>query len=76
MRILGISALVTIAALLDDEVIGGCTKRFTRKKRELILPEHAIEYCLKEAGVTIADIDYITFWKSLFLNLNDLLKLI
>lgn len=43
-----------IIAMAEEE-------RFNRKKHSSELPENAIRYCLKEAGITFADIDDIAF---------------
>ena len=55
MYILGISAFYhdSAAALLKDGkvVAAAQEERFTRKKHDPSFPEHAIRYCLKEAGV-------------------------
>lgn len=36
-------------------------ERFTREKHTGNFPVHSIEYCLKEAGITINDVDYVGF---------------
>jgi len=78
MLILGISAFYhdSAAALLDGEVVIAAAQeeRFTRKKHDASFPENAIEYCLKEAGVTIADIDHIAFYDKPFLKFERLLE--
>ena len=64
--ILGISAFYhdSAAALtIDGEVIAAAQEeRFTRKKHDLSYPTNAINYCLSEAGLSLEQIDYISFY--------------
>ncbi len=64
--ILGISALYhdSAAALLaDGEIIAAAQEeRFTRKRHDAAFPVQAIGYCLREAGIGIADVDYVCFY--------------
>ena len=65
--ILGISAFYhdSAACLVVDGVIVAAAQeeRFTRKKHDPAFPSHAIQYCLREAGQTAADIDYVVFYE-------------
>ena len=65
--ILGISAFYhdSAAALVVDGNIAAAAQeeRFTRKKHDPGFPSHAIDYCLKEAGKTPSDIDYVVFYE-------------
>lgn len=65
-HILGISAFYhdSAAALLKDGQIVAAAQeeRFTRKKHDHRFPQRAVEYCLKEAGITAADLDYVGFY--------------
>lgn len=78
MVILGISAYYhdSAAALLrDGEIIAAAQEeRFTRKKHDAGFPKHALEYCLKEAGITLADVDYVAFYDKPFLKFERLLE--
>jgi carbamoyltransferase len=78
MRILGISAFYhdSAAALLVDGRITAAAQeeRFTRKKQDARFPEHAIAYCLAEAGVTLKDVDYVVFYEKPFLKFDRLLE--
>jgi len=49
------------AALLKDGKIVACMseERLSRKKNTNDYPKHAIEYCLKEAGITAREIDQV-----------------
>jgi len=65
--ILGISAFYhdSAAALVVDGDIAAAAQeeRFTRKKHDPGFPSLAIDYCLKEAGKTPGDIDYVVFYE-------------
>lgn len=66
MYILGISAYYhdSAAALIKDgEIIAAAQEeRFTRKKHDSAYPKNAIDYCLKEAGINLSQIEYVTFY--------------
>ena len=78
MIVLGISAFYhdSAAALLrDGKVIGAAQEeRFTRKKHDAGYPKNAIEYCLKEGGITLSEVDYIAFYDKPFLKFERLLE--
>src|ERR1051325_6650492 len=78
MRLLGISAFYhdSAAALVEDGrvVAAGQEERFTRKKFDEGFPRHAIEYCLREAGVRLRDVDHIVFYDKPFLKFERLLE--
>jgi carbamoyltransferase len=78
LRILGLSALYhdSAAALVEDGRIVACAQeeRFTRKKHDAAFPEHAIRYCLDEAGITLGDIDHVVFYDKPFLKFERLLE--
>ena len=78
MRVLGISAFYhdSAAALIADGriVAAAQEERFTRKKFDADYPRHAIEYCLKAGGVTLADVDYVAFYDKPFLKFERLLE--
>jgi carbamoyltransferase len=65
MRILGITAPIsenTSACLIEDGKIVAFAEeeRFTRiKHAPRMLPQNAIEYCLKESNISIKEIDFI-----------------
>jgi carbamoyltransferase len=67
MYILGIACYYhdSSACLLKDGVIIAAAEeeRFTRKKHDSGFPYNAIVYCMKEADITIKDIDYIGFYE-------------
>lgn len=78
MNILGISAFYhdSAACLVRDGVIVGAAQeeRFTRKKHDESLPTHAIDYCLKTAGISIKDVDIVVFYEKPFLKFERLLE--
>lgn len=78
MNILGISAFYhdSAACLVRDGTIVAAAQeeRFTRKKHDPDLPRKAIEYCLHEAGLTIKDIDYVSFYDKPLLKFERLLE--
>lgn len=77
MHILGISCYFHDAAaalLRDGELIAAAEEeRFTRKKHDYEFPQHAIDFCLKQGGITEADLDYVVFFEKPFLKFERLL---
>jgi len=78
MYILGISAFYHDSAaclLKDGEIIAAAQEeRFTRKKHDAGFPTHAIQYCLKEAGIVANDIDNVVFYEKPFVKFERLLE--
>jgi carbamoyltransferase len=76
--ILGISAFYhdSAAALVVDGVIVAAAQeeRFTRIKHDLAFPKHAVDYCLRQAGLTAAQIDHVVFYEKPFLKFDRLLE--
>jgi carbamoyltransferase len=66
VHILGLSAFYhdSAACLLRDGAIVAAAQeeRFTRVRHDHQFPTHAVEYCLAEAGLTIAQIDHVVFY--------------
>ena len=64
--ILGISAFYHDSAavlLVDGKIVAAAQEeRFTRKKHDHHFPANAIGYCLREGGITAADLDYVGFY--------------
>jgi len=67
MNILGISAFYhdSAAALVQDGVIVAAAQeeRFTRRKHDAAFPTNAVAYCLREVGITAADLDAAVFYE-------------
>ncbi len=78
MNILGLSAFYhdSAACLVRDGVIVAAAQeeRFTRKKHDHRFPSRAIEYCLKEGGITPADLDHVAFYDKPWIKFERLLE--
>ncbi|KXJ62156.1 MAG: hypothetical protein AXW14_17300, partial [Alteromonas sp. Nap_26] len=78
MYILGISAFYHDSAaclLKDGEIVAAAQEeRFTRKKHDAGFPNHAIQYCLKEAGIAAKDIGNVVFYEKPFVKFERLLE--
>lgn len=78
MRILGLSAFYhdSAAALIDSGriVAAAQEERFTRKKHDPAFPRNAIEYCLSEADIRLAEVDQVVFYDKPFLKFERLLE--
>ena len=78
MRVLGISAFYhdSAAAVVEDGriVAAAQEERFTRKKHDSDFPQHAIDYCLREAGVGLEACDFVAFYDKPFLKFERLLE--
>jgi len=76
--ILGISAFYhdSAAALIHDgDIIAAAQEeRFSRKKHDASYPYNAVEYVLREAGISLADVDYVAFYDKPFLKFERLLE--
>ena len=76
--ILGISGLYhdsAAALVIDGDIIAAAQEeRFTRIKHDPAMPENAIQYCLNEAGLQIADLDYVGFYDKPLLTFERLLE--
>ena len=76
--ILGISAFYhdsAAALIIDGEIIAAAQEeRFTRKKHDPSYPVNAINYCLSEAGLSLAQVDHIAFYDKPFLKFERLLE--
>ena len=76
--ILGISAFYhdSAAALVrDGEIVAAAQEeRFSRKKHDASFPAKAIEYCLKEAGLTPGELDFVGFYDKPLLKFERLLE--
>ncbi len=64
--ILGISAFYhdsAAALVIDGDIVAAAQEeRFTRTKHDYRFPQHAIDYCLREAGIEPEDLDYVGFY--------------
>src|SRR5271163_1346801 len=64
--ILGISAFYhdsAAALVVDGRIVAAAQEeRFTRKKHDPAFPARAVEYCLRHAGLSSQDLDYVAFY--------------
>ena len=78
MKILGLSAFYHDSAaclIIDGEIVAAAQEeRFSRKKHDAAFPVQAIQYCLGEAGISGADLDYVVFYDKPFLKFERLLE--
>jgi carbamoyltransferase len=76
--ILGISAFYhdsAAALVVDGEIVAAAQEeRFTRQKNDHRFPTQAIAYCLREAGLTAEQLDYIAFYDKPYLKFGRLLE--
>lgn len=75
--ILGLSALYhdSAACLLRDGAIVAAAQeeRFSRIRHDAALPLQSVQYCLREAGIGISDVDHVVFYDKPFLKFERLL---
>ena len=78
MKILGISCYYHDAAaclVVDGELVAAASEeRFSRIKHDSEFPKRAIDYCLKTAGTTAAELDYVAFYDKPFLKFERILE--
>jgi len=76
--ILGLSAFYhdSAAALVrDGEILAAAQEeRFTRIKHDHAFPKHAVDYCLREAGITADRLDAVVFYDKPLLKFERLLE--
>ncbi|HEY0004844.1 MAG TPA: carbamoyltransferase [Pyrinomonadaceae bacterium] len=78
MYILGISAYYHDSAaclVRDGEIIAAAQEeRFSRKKHDHRFPALAVEYCLRQAGITPEELDFVAFYDKPLLKFERLLE--
>ena len=78
MNILGISAFYhdSAACLVRDGAIVAAAQeeRFTRKKHDHSFPGQAVNYCLKQGGITGGSLDYVCFYDKPFIKFERILE--
>jgi carbamoyltransferase len=76
--VLGISAFYHDSAaciVVDGEIIAAAQEeRFTRIKHDAAFPTNAVRYCLKEAGLTVEQLDHVGFYDKPILKFDRLLE--
>ena len=78
ISIIGISCFYHDSAaclVRDGEIIAAAQEeRFTRKKHDFAFPGNAIGYCMKAAGLTPLDVDYVVFYDKPFVKFERILE--
>lgn len=78
MNILGLSFDYhdsAAAVVIDGKVVAAAhEERFTREKNTAAFPQNAIAFCLKEGGLSPADIDHAVFYERPMHKLHRMLK--
>ena len=76
--ILGISAYYHDAAaclVVDGRIVAAAQEeRFTRKKHDPSFPTKAVEYCLREGGITASQLDLVGFYEKPLVKFERLLE--
>jgi len=75
--VLGISAFYHDSAaclVRDGEIVAAAQEeRFTRKKHDANFPKSAVDYCLREGGISVVNLDYVAFYEKPFLKFDRIL---
>ena len=78
ITILGISAFYHDSAaclVKDGEIVAAAQEeRFTRKKHDSDFPKHAVDYCLRQGGISSDELDYVGFYDKPFLKFERILE--
>jgi carbamoyltransferase len=78
MKILGISAYYhdsSAALVVNGEIIAAAQEeRFSRRKNDARFPHQAIAYCLEQASIKLADLDYVVFYEKPLITFERLLE--
>jgi carbamoyltransferase len=78
MNILGLSAYYHDSAaclVRDGDIVAAAQEeRFTRKKHDAGFPRRAVEYCLREGGLRLADVDAVVFYDKPLLKFERILE--
>jgi len=78
VKILGLSAYYhdsAAALVVGGRIVAAAQEeRFSRKKHDARFPEHAVRYCLSEAGLAPHDLDQVVFYDKPFLKFERLLE--
>ena len=77
MHVLGLSCYFHDAAaalLRDGDLVAAAEEeRFSRIKHDYAFPRHAIDFCLRSAGIAGPDVDYVVFFEKPFVKFERLL---
>lgn len=59
----------------DGKIISAAQEeRFTRKKHDASFPNKAVEFCLKQGGIQVSDLDYVGFYDKPFIKFERILE--
>ena len=76
--ILGISAFFhdsAAALVVDGRIVAAAQEeRFTRRKHDAAFPRHAIDYCLRSAGLTAAQLNHVVYYEKPLLKFERLIE--
>ena len=76
--VLGISAFYHDSAaclLRDGDIVAAASEeRFTRVKGDASFPQHAVAYCLRQAGITVSDLTAVGFYDKPLLKFERILE--
>src|SRR6185503_5046627 len=77
MNVLGLSFYYhdSSAALVKDGVLVAAAEeeRFSRRKHDSGFPKLAIEFALKQGGISLHDVDYVVFYEKPFVKFERML---
>ncbi|MCX7826407.1 MAG: hypothetical protein N2689_12740, partial [Verrucomicrobiae bacterium] len=77
MNILGLSFFYHDAAaalVRDGQLVAAIEQeRFSRRKHDSEFPDLAVEYCLRQAGLTLEQVDHIVFYEKPFVKFDRIL---
>jgi len=77
-NILGISAYYHDSAaclVVDGRIVAAAQEeRFTRKKHDASFPANAVEYCLREGGITASELELVGFYEKPLVKFERLLE--
>ena len=78
MYILGLSCFYhdASACLLKDGkiIVAAEEERFSRRKHDVRFPINTVNWCLKDAGITIDDVDYVSFYEKPFVKFERMMS--
>jgi carbamoyltransferase len=76
--ILGLSAFYhdsAAALIVDGRIVAAAQEeRFSRKKHDAAFPSAAVAYCLNEAGLELAQVDFVAFYEKPILKFDRLIE--
>ena len=76
--ILGLSAFYhdsAAALIVDGRIVAAAQEeRFSRKKHDAGFPSAAVAYCLNEAGLELAEVDFVAFYEKPILKFDRLIE--